>query len=81
MLAFLEAIRRGGDPAQAHIALLSLELRLRMHALHTAVVMPGRDAPAQWRADASRGLSLASAATGSACSKVVSLAWRAATGW
>ena len=33
-----------------------LDLRLRMHVLNAAVIMLGREAPAQWRVEASRGL-------------------------
>ena len=49
-------LRRGGDPAQARAALPAFDLRLRMHALHAAVIMLGRGAPGEWRAEASRGL-------------------------
>ncbi|HEU5138242.1 MAG TPA: M48 family metallopeptidase [Steroidobacteraceae bacterium] len=56
VVAFLDTIRRGGDPAQAAAALPSLDLQLRMHALHTAVIMLGNGAPEQWRVEASRGL-------------------------
>ncbi len=56
VVAFLETIRRGGDPAQAQAALPSLDLQVRMHALHTAVLILGRGAPAQWRVEAARGL-------------------------
>ena len=32
------------------------DLQLRMHAIHAAVIMLDRRAPAEWRTEASRGL-------------------------
>jgi Zn-dependent protease with chaperone function len=55
VLAFLEGVRRG-DPVKAQSAMAELDLRLRMHALHTAVIILGRGAPEEWRGEASRGL-------------------------
>jgi tetratricopeptide (TPR) repeat protein len=55
-LEFLESVRHGKNPSQALANLPALDFRLRMHAQHAAVIMLAQRAPAQWRADASRGL-------------------------
>ncbi len=55
-LDFLESLRRGGDPEQARAMLPAFDLRLRMHALHAAVIMLDRRAPAEWRKEATLGL-------------------------
>ena len=55
-LEFLDTVRRGGNPQQAEASMPTFDLHLRMHLLNAAVIMLGREAPAQWREETSRGL-------------------------
>ena len=55
-IEFLETLRRGGDPAQARANLPQLDFRVRLHALHAAVVLLDARAPAAWRDEVSRAL-------------------------
>ena len=57
VLDFLEHVRRGSDPVQARAQLpKDFDLRLRLQAIHAAVIMLDRRAPDGWRDEAARGL-------------------------
>jgi Zn-dependent protease with chaperone function len=57
VLDFLENVRRGGDPAQARAQLpTDFDLRLRLQAIHAAVIMLDRRAPDGWHDEVARGL-------------------------
>jgi len=57
VLEFLEQVRRGGDPMQARAQLpTDFDLRLRIQAIHAAVIMLDRRAPEGWHEEAARGL-------------------------
>jgi hypothetical protein len=56
VVAFMDQLNRDHAASAIHAALPHSDLRLRLHALHAAVVLFGEAAPGSWRREVYRGL-------------------------
>jgi len=56
VLAFLEAVRRGADPAAGRNAMPMMDLRSRLFAQNAVLIMRGPRTPRGWREQVTRGL-------------------------
>ena len=53
---YLDQVARHGNTGAVRAALPQIDMRLRLHSLHGAVLILGENAPDEWRQEAARGL-------------------------